>query len=77
MRYHKRTQIFTYNIHYSCQILMILEFSRQIFEKNSYIKFRGYPSSGSRVVPCGQTHAWTDMMKLIVAFRKFANDPKT
>jgi hypothetical protein len=29
-------------------------------------------SSGSRVVPCGQT----DMTKLIVAFRNFANAPK-
>jgi hypothetical protein len=31
------------------------EFSWQIFEKYSNIKFRENPSSGSRVVPCGQT----------------------
>jgi hypothetical protein len=32
-----------------------LEFSRQIFEKYSHIKFHENPSSGSRVVPCGRT----------------------
>ena len=51
---------------------MNLEFSQQIFEKYSNIKFHENPSSGSRVVPCGQT----DMTKLIVAFRNFANAPK-
>ena len=30
------------------------------------------PSSGSLVVPCGQTDGLTDMTKLIVAFRNFA-----
>ena len=34
---------------------MKLEFSRQIFEKYSNIDFLENPSSGSRVVPCGQT----------------------
>jgi hypothetical protein len=53
---------------YSCQILMKLEFSRQIFEKSLNIKFHKNPSSGSLVVPCGQT----DMTKLIVDFRNFA-----
>jgi len=40
---------------YSCQILIKLEFSRQIFEKYSNTKFHENPSSGSRVVPCVQT----------------------
>jgi hypothetical protein len=31
-----------------------LEFSRQVFEKRSNIKFHENPSSGSRVVSCGQ-----------------------
>jgi len=31
---------------------MKLEFSRQIFEQYSDIKFHGNLSSGSRVVPC-------------------------
>ena len=51
---------------------MKLEFSRQIFEKNSNIKFCRNPSSGSRVVLCGQT----DMAKVIVAFRNFTNAAK-
>jgi hypothetical protein len=51
---------------------MKFEFSRQIFEKVSNIKFNQNPSSGSRVVPCGET----DMTKLIVAFRNAANAPK-
>jgi hypothetical protein len=56
---------------YSCQILMKLEFSGQIFEKCSDIKFHENPSSGSRVVPCGRT----ETTRLIVVFRNFANAP--
>jgi hypothetical protein len=41
-------------------------------KRSSNIKFHQNPSSGSRVVPGGQT----DMTKLIVAFRNFANAPK-
>jgi hypothetical protein len=52
------------------------EFSWQIFEKVSNIKFQQNPSSGSRVVPYGQTGRQTDMTKLIVAFHNFANAPK-
>jgi len=55
---------------------MKLEFSRQIFEKSSSIKFHGNPSNGSRVVPCGRTDGRTDMTTLIVGFRNFANAPK-
>jgi len=33
---------------------MKLEFSQQIFEKHSYIKFPENLSSRSRVVPCGR-----------------------
>jgi hypothetical protein len=39
---------------YSCPILMKVEFSQQIFEKYSNIKFHENPSSENRVVPCGQ-----------------------
>ena len=53
----------------SCPILMKLDLFRQIIEKCSDIKFNNNPSSGSRVVLCGQTH----MTKLIVVFRNFAN----
>ena len=60
----------------SCKIPVVLvrlklEFSRQIFE-NSNLKVHENQSSGSQVVLCGQT----DMTKLIVAFRYFANTPK-
>ena len=58
---------------YSCQVLMKLEFSRQIFEKFSNIKFNENPSSWTRVVPCGRK----DMANLILAFRNIANAPKT
>jgi hypothetical protein len=51
--YHKRTYVFLWSTHYSCQILMQLEFPREIFEKSSNIKFHENPSGGSRVVPCG------------------------
>ena len=55
---------------------MELEFSRQIFVKSSNIKFNQNPFIGSRDVPYGQADGQTDMTKLIVAFRKFANAPK-
>jgi hypothetical protein len=48
------------------------ELSRHIFEKkkkSSNIKLYQNPSSGSQVVQSGET----DMTKLIVAFRSFAN----
>jgi hypothetical protein len=57
---------------YCCQIVMKLEFSGQVFEEYSNMKFIGNPSSESRVVPCGRR---TDMTKLIVAFRNFAIAP--
>jgi hypothetical protein len=48
-----------------------LDFLDRVFENYSNVKFRENPSSGSRVVPCGQA----DMMNPIVAFRNFANAP--
>jgi len=42
------------NVAYILVRLIKLEISRQ-FSKNSNIKFHENPSSGSRVVPCGQT----------------------
>jgi len=68
--------VFTLSTCYSCPILMKLEFSRRIFKKYSNIKFQENPSSGSRVVPCGQTAGHTDMTKLTVALRTFVNMPK-
>ena len=63
----KYVLVFTQSTRYSCQILMEHEFSGQIFERYSNIKFRGNPSSGSRVVPRRRT----DMTKLTVAFRNY------
>jgi hypothetical protein len=60
-----------YNTCYSCQVLMKLEFSQQIFEKKLNIKFHQNPSSGSRVVSCGRMD-WT---KLIVAFHNVLENP--
>jgi len=68
-------QRFTRSTHYSCQILMKLEYSWQIFEKYSNIKFYVNLVRGSRVVSWGRTDGRTDMMKLIVAFPNFANAP--
>jgi len=65
-----------YSTRYSYQILMKLEFSRQIFKKSSNIKFHENSSSVSRVLPCDQTDGLKNMKKLIVAFRKFAKAPK-
>jgi len=56
---------------YSCHIRIIIEISRQNFEKYSNVKFYETLNSGSRVVLCG----WTNRTKLRVAFRNFANAP--
>jgi hypothetical protein len=51
------------------QRLIKVELYLQIFEKYSNIKFYENSSSGSRVVPAGQT----DMKKLILAYRSLFN----
>jgi len=56
---------------------MKLEFSRQILEIYSNIKFHENPFSRSRFVPCGRTDRQTDMTKLIVAFAKYMKAPKS
>jgi hypothetical protein len=56
------------NLQRSCQILRKLQFSWQISEKYSNIKFHENQSSGSQVVPFGRTDRQTDMTKLIVLF---------
>jgi hypothetical protein len=60
---------------YSCQVLGKLNFSRQIFNIYSDIKYlldsvQWEPSSSMR------TNGRADMTKPIVAFRNFANAPK-
>jgi hypothetical protein len=57
--------------YYSGQILIKLKFLQR-FQKNTKItKFRENHTSGSQVVPCGQT----DIMKLKVAFCNIDNAP--
>jgi hypothetical protein len=56
-------------------MLTKLEFSQQVFEKYSNIKFHENPSIGSRAVPCERTDRQTDMTKLTVASRNFAKAP--
>jgi hypothetical protein len=72
----KYIMVFTQSTLYSCPILIKLEFSWQILEKSSSNKFNENTSIGSRVVPCGWTDRLTDITRLIVAFRNFANAPK-
>jgi hypothetical protein len=67
-----------YSARYSCQILVKLEFSRQIFEIFSKIKFHENPSSRNRVVSCGLTDGRTDRHdEPNNLFRYFTNAPKT
>jgi hypothetical protein len=72
----KHTLVFMWSTRFACQILMKLEFSRQISKKYLNIKFHEIPSSRSRVFPRGQMDKRTDMVKLTVAFNNFANAPK-
>ena len=51
---------------------MKFDYSPQIFEKYSNIKFHEHTSSGRRGVACGQT----DMTKPTVDVRNFANEVK-
>ena len=60
---------------------MKLEFSGQIFEEYSNIKFHENPSIGSQVVPCGQTDGQTDTQmdrydEANTQFLQFVNVPK-
>jgi hypothetical protein len=52
---------------------MKLEFSRQLFEEYSDLKFNEIPSSGSRIFPSGRTGGQTDLLNPAVALRNFAN----
>ena len=61
-----------YSTRFYCPILMKFGFSRQFLEKYSNEKFHENPSSGSRVVTDGPTDGPTDISKLIVVFRNFA-----
>jgi len=55
---------------------MKLGFYSKNFEKYSNIKFNESRPSGSRVVPCSKADRQRNMIKLIVALRKFVEAPK-
>ena len=54
-----------------------LEFSRQIFKNYAKINFHENPSSGSPVVPCGNTYGSTGGHgEANIRFPRFANAPR-
>ena len=55
---------------------MTLEFSRQIFEKYSNIKFHENPSSGSWVVPCRRMHRHDEANSCTLCSLNFAKSLK-
>jgi hypothetical protein len=61
--------IFMSSTLYSCQVLIKIGVSQQIFEKYSNIKFHENTSSQRSVVPCGRTEGRTDITRLLVTFR--------
>jgi len=61
-----------YNIRYYCQILMKLEFCRNILENTQISNFMKIRPVGSEFFPCEET----DMTKPITAFRNSANVSK-
>jgi hypothetical protein len=74
--FHRCTKILLSSTRYSCQILINLEFSRQIFQKYSNMKFHGSPSSVGRAVSCGKAYKQTDVTKTTTAFSDSANAPQ-
>jgi hypothetical protein len=61
---------------YFCLILTKLDFSGQIIKDIHSIKFHEKPSSGCRIVPCGQTYRQKHTTQLTVTCRNFANLPE-
>ena len=61
-----------WSAHYSCQILIELEFAGQVFEKYSNIEYEEHPSTWSHVTSWRQT----DVTNLKVAFHSFTEAPK-
>jgi hypothetical protein len=63
---------------YSCQILITREFSPQIVEEFSNAKLYGNSPLGTNLFEADRRmDGRTDVTKIIVAFRNFANAPKT
>ena len=71
--YDKRTYVFKWSACCSCQISNKLEFSREIVEKYSSIKFHEIHLLWAELF---HADGETGVMKRIVAFRNFARAPK-
>jgi len=56
--------------------LFFSDFNETLTFSTDFRKILKHPSSGSRIVPCEWKDRRSDMTKLIVAFRNFANAPK-
>ena len=83
--YHKRNLVFLYSSHYSCQILMTLEFSRQMLKNSQIWNLMKICQVGAELFHADwltdgrtdrQTDRQRDMTKLIVAVGSFANARK-
>ena len=71
---HKCISVFMPRTCNSCQILIKLQFSRQIFENHLSTKFHKYVPSGRQVVPWGRI---TGQTRQNSALRSFAKAPKS
>jgi hypothetical protein len=56
---------------YSCQILIKFEFSLAVFPKILNMKYHENPTSGSRVVYCGQTDRHDEANSCFTPFCEF------
>jgi hypothetical protein len=67
--YHKRTKVLLLSTHYFCQILIRLEFSRQIFKKKNL-----HISNFMKIVQCRPSHSmrWS-VTKISRFFADYAN----
>ena len=77
---HKCVLVFVQSTRYYCQVLMKIDFSRQIFEKYRNIKFHENPLSEAESFYGTDRQTQTDrrknMANPIVAFRSFSKAPK-
>jgi hypothetical protein len=74
--YHKFRNVCIWSTSYSCHILINLNFLDRLSKNSQESSFMKNVSSWSRVAPCWQKDGRTDVTKLPVVFRNFANAHK-